>query len=232
MRPFWMPILLCVGLFAVAVGFAASWRGFDPKHVVVLGNHRVTRHEILARAAVAPQVSIWFQSTGAIARRIEAIPYVAAASVRRAPPASIRIAVSERVPFAVVRSGAAAAVVDRSLRVLEPGTGEGSRPVLVLDPGLELVPGSYVRRPAAIELRDAYEAIAARRIAAVELRLDRFGGLVVTMRSGLRLLLGGESDLDRKLALADAILAQVVTRQARVAAIDLRAPSSPVLVYR
>jgi len=48
----------------------------------------------------------------------------------------------------------------------------------------------------------------------------------------LRLLFGSETDLSRKLTLADAILSQLVSRQRRVAAIDLRAPSAPVLVYR
>ena len=65
------------------------------------------------------------------------------------------------------------------------------------------------------------------------LALDRFGGLVVTMRDGrTRCFLAAQNDLGEKLTLADAILKQVVGRQRRVAAIDLRAPAAPVLVYR
>ena len=52
------------------------------------------------------------------------------------------------------------------------------------------------------------------------------------MRNGLRLLLGSEKDLAQKLALVDPILSQVVGKQRRVAAIDLRAPATPVIVYR
>jgi hypothetical protein len=66
----------------------------------------------------------------------------------------------------------------------------------------------------------------------VELALDRYGGLVVTVHGGLRLMLGDQSDMERKLTLAGEILKQIVTRRGRVAAIDLRAPSAPVLVYR
>ena len=84
----------------------------------------------------------------------------------------------------------------------------------------------------AIELSDCYTAIAGRRIDPRELGFDRFGGLVVTLRGGLRLLLGADNDLGPKLTLADAILSQVVGRQRRVAAIDLRAPAAPVVVYR
>ena len=86
---------------------AATWPGFDPGEIAVSGNHRVTRGRNPGRAPrVAPNVSIWFQNIGAIASRIEAIPYIATVYVHRALPASIRIVVVERVPFAVLRSGA------------------------------------------------------------------------------------------------------------------------------
>ncbi len=48
----------------------------------------------------------------------------------------------------------------------------------------------------------------------------------------MRVLIGQESDLGQKLTLVDAILAQVVRGQRRVAAIDVRAPAAPVVVYR
>ena len=101
-----------------------------------------------------------------------------------------------------------------------------------MESGADLTPGEYLRDARRNRLRDAYEAIAARRIIPLELHFDRYGGLVVTIQGGLRLLLGSENDLAEKLTLADAILAQVVGRQRRVAAIDLRAPAAPVLVYR
>ncbi len=81
-----------------------------------------------------------------------------------------------------------------------------------------------------IELRDACEAMSARRITPRALAFDRYGGLVVTLRDGLRVLFGQESDLGEKVTLVDAILAQVVHGQRRVAAIDVRAPAAPVVV--
>lgn len=232
MRPFWVPIGLLCMLAIAGLVFAATWPAFDPKAIVVSGNHRVTRHEILARAAIPARVTIWLQNTGSIERRIDAIPYIATATVHRALPASIRIDVVERSQFAVVQSGANAAVVDHALRVLEPATAAEGLPVLLLDPGLSLPSGSYVRAPGALELRDAYDMIAGKQILPMALGLDRFGGLVATMPTGIKLLLGGTKDLDRKLTLANAILAQVVRGERRVAAVDLRAPAAPVLVYR
>ena len=136
-RRFWMPIALGTAVVLILLAVAATWPGFYPDQVAVSGNQRVTRSEILAAAAVAPNISIWFQNAGAMARRIEAIPYIETTHVHRALPASIRIVVVERVPFAVLRSGPSAAVVDRSLRVLEPATGADPLPILDLEPGLK-----------------------------------------------------------------------------------------------
>jgi cell division septal protein FtsQ len=231
-RPFWVPLVLVAAVVVAALGVAATWPGFDPKRIVVIGNHRVTRAEILSRAAIPRRLNIWLQNTGAMRKRIEAIPYVETAAVHRIPPSEIRIVVRERVPFAVLQSGGNAALVDRSLRVLEPATGDEPYPVLAIAAGLVFVPGEFVHQPEAAELREAFETVSARQIVPVGMEFDRFGGLVVTLRSGLRLLLGSQNDLGQKITLADAIIDQIVTGQRRVAAIDLRAPGAPVLVYR
>ncbi len=227
-----MLIAVCAVLVLVALGLAASWPGFDPKSVAVTGNERVARSEILDRAAVASDQSMWFQSLGAMRARIETIPYVASATVRRLPPASIVIVVSERTPFAVVRSGDEAVVVDRGLRVLQAATGEENLPVFSVKPGVTLIPGEFLTQDGIVTLRDDYEAMIVAHVSPRELALDRFGGLVATVRGGIRVLLGDENDLAKKLALVDPILSQVVSNQRQVAAIDLRAPAAPVIVYR
>ena len=232
-RPFWMPIALCSIAIVVGLAVAATWPGFAAKTVVVSGNVRVSRGEVLMRARITPHVTIWLQNTAAIAKRIETIPYVDVARVRPIPPSTIRIVLSERTPFAVLRSGDDAVLVDHALRVLEPASGTTLYPVLILEAGVPLEPGEFVRLPSALAMRDAYEKIGDRDIVPVSLQYDRFGGLVVTVRGGLRLLLGAPSDLSQKLTLADAIISQVLTTpRRRVTAIDLRAPSAPVLVYR
>lgn len=227
-----MLIGLCTLLVLIALALAASWPGFDPKTVAVTGNERVARREILDRAAIAGDQSMWLQGLGAIARRIEAIPYIATATVRRLPPASIVIVVSERVPFAVVRSGDDAAIVDRDLRVLQAATGAENLPLFVVKPGLGLTPGTFLTQSAIVALRDDYDAMIAAHVSPRELQVDRFGGLVATVRDGIRVLLGDDKDFGKKLALVEPILSQVVNDQRAVAAIDLRAPAAPVIVYR
>ena len=142
------------------------------------------------------------------------------------------ISVSERTPFAVVRSDERAVLVDRDLRVLQPAPDDSTLPEFVLKPGVVLEPGRFLTEPAAVALRDDYAAMIAARVVPLQLTFDQFGGLVAVVRGGVRILLGDDADLSKKLALVDPILAQVVRKQRRIAAVDLRAPATPVLVFK
>ena len=185
------------------------------------------------RAQISPNRNLWLQNPLAIAQRVERIPYIDRARVHRILPAYVVIEVSERVPFALVRDTDATALVDHDLRVLEnPLRKPVQLPFLVVRGYLNLEPGAFVNAPSVVALRDGYDAMVAANVVPTALALDQFGGLVATVRGNIRVLLGDDDDLSKKLALIDPILAQIVRKQRRVAAIDLRAPSTPVLVYR
>lgn len=233
LRPFWVPIALALALVAGAAAFIVAWPGFDPAHVDVTGNRTVPRGDILARAAIAPHVNMWLQSPRAIARRIEALPYVRSAHVFRIPPSTVVVAVNERTPFAVVRSGAQSVLVDRDLRELALDPADSALPQFALRrPDADFEVGGFLADPSAIAMRDDYDAMIAAHVVPVRLSFDRFGGLVATVRGGVRILLGNDDDLSKKLSLVDPILAQVVRKQRHVAAVDLRAPGTPVVVFK
>lgn len=231
LRPFWILFVLGIAVVAVAIGFAVTWPGFRPSALAIYGNAIVPRGEIAARAGILWNVNVWLQNPGAIARRVEAIPDVKTASVHRLPPATIRIDVTERAPFAVVRSGADGVVVDRDLRVLAPVRDVPSL-VFALPKTLLPAPGTFLTDPAALALRDDYDAMTAAHVVPVELSLDKYGGLIADLRGGIRVLLGDDGDLSKKLPLVDPILTQVIAKQRRVAQIDLREPGTPVVSYR
>jgi cell division septal protein FtsQ len=233
-RPFWILIALAALLSLSALAFAALWPGFDPSVVSVAGNRQVSTAEILQRAQIAPDRSIWLMNTRAIAARVRAIPYVSSVSVHRLPPASVAIAVSERVPFAILQTGGQSAVVDRDLRVLSlPGV-PPPLPVLALKtkPKAALSAGDFVTGGDARALRDAYEMLASKGVVPATLALDRYGEIVAELPGGLRVLLGEPDGLEQKVTLTKAILAQVIGSRRSVSSIDLRAPSTPVIVYR
>ena len=232
LRPFWLPLSLLAVAAACAGAFLVAWPGFAPQRVSVTGNRLVSSSEIARRAHVEANVNMWLQNTGAMAARVAAIPYVARVHVYRVPPATVLIAVRERAPFAVVRSGDDAAIVDRDLRVLVPATGTETLPAFVLQRYLALETGSFLNDGSLKTLRDDYEAMIAAHVVPLELTFDRFGGLVATMRGGVKILFGSEEDFDKKLALVNPVLSQLVRDRRRVEAVDLRAPSTPVLVFR
>lgn len=232
LRPFWIPLSL-VGILAVAaVTFAIVYPGFNPKHVIAAGNRVVPSSDIVRAAGVNMNVNMWFQNGRAIAKRVEAIPYVDVARVHRYPPATVVISVTERVPYAVVVSDARSVLIDRHLRVLAPEYDATTLPQLTLPPGVALDPGTFVTRHDLNAMATDYDAMIAAHIVPLQLEYDRLGGLVATMRGGVKILLGDDEDLSKKLALVDPILAQVVRKERRVSEVDLRAPGTPVVVYR
>lgn len=231
-RPFWIMILFA-GLLSVAAGaFLTMWSGFDPSQVAVTGNRRVPSSEILRVADIPRNQSIWLDDTRAIAARIRAIPFVGTVSIHRLPPASFTIAVSERVPFATLTSDGQSAVVDRALRVLSPAPGGDPLPSFVLSLHRSLTPGAFVTAREAVILRDVYTTMLSNGLTPATLSFDPYGDVIATIAGGPRLLLGEPNDLGRKVRLINAILAQVVRRQLSVSAVDVRAPSTPVVVYR
>ena len=232
LKPFWILIVFAIVAMLAVAAFAVAWPGFAPKKIVVSGNRIVARAEIVDRAHVSMVENMWLQDARAIAARVETIPYVAQATVHRKPPSTIGIWITERMPFAIVQSGDRAALVDRDLRVLGPVLPAWSGLVrFLIDPGVELTPGRFLIAQSALDVRDGYDALVSARLTPDLLELDRYGGLVVTMRDGVVIELGDNTDMSRKLALIGPILDQVAAKDHRVAEIDLRAPNTPVVRY-
>ncbi|HEY1428210.1 MAG TPA: FtsQ-type POTRA domain-containing protein [Candidatus Tumulicola sp.] len=231
-RPFWIPLSLAGIVLVAAVTFAVLWPGFDPKHVVASGNRVVSSSDIVKAAQVNMNVNMWLQNNRAIARRVEAIPYIDVARVHRFPPSTVVVAVTERVPYAIVVSDGQPVVVDRHLRVLAPQYDAVALPTFTLPPGVDLTPGTFIARRDAISLANDYDAMIAGHVVPIELHYDKFGGLVATVRGDIQILLGDDADLAKKLPLVDPILAQDVRKERRVSEVDLRAPGTPVVVYR
>lgn len=232
LRPYRILIALGAVALAGAVAFVVTWPGFAPKAVTVSGNRVVPSAEIVARARVSGHVNLWLQDPGAIARRVETIPYVGVANVRRVPPSTVAIFVKEREPFAVAAFGNVRVFVDRDLRVLGPATSASTLPVFVFARTPEPESGAFLTGIAQAAMRDDYAALAADHVFARELSYDRFGGLVATLQQGIVVLFGEDTDLPKKFALVDPILAQAQQGGRRLATVDVRAPNTPVVTYK
>ena len=233
LRPFWVLVLLLFAVATLGAYFFATWPALRPHAIVVEGNHVVPKDAILNAARIDSQTNVWLQNTRAMKKRIEAIPYVDAASVHRRPPATFVIGVTERVPFARLVTSAGTVIVDRDLRALQEAQATfDALPAFLERTAPEPRLGTSLTQSPIVALRDDEEALANAHIEATSLEHDKFGDLVVTLHDGVRVLFGDESDLAKKIPLVEPILTQVGRSGRSISAIDLRAPKTPVVVYK
>ncbi len=220
-RPYWVLIAIVLALLVVGGYLFSLSHTFYPHTIDVSGNRVVSKDAILEAAQIGLNRNIWLQNTAAMTERIEAIPFIDTAAVRRHFPGAISVAVTERTPFAVLDAGATRELVDRTLRVLRPaGPDDTMLPVLVTANGQDMQ-----------TLADAEEAAERAHLDPALLDYDKYGDVEMTLRGGIRVLFGDPATVPQKVSLVQPILTKVERGNRRIAAIDLRAMTTPVVEY-
>jgi cell division protein FtsQ len=165
----------------------------------------------------------------AAAVRVERLPWVADATVRRRWPNTIVIDVRERAPVASVPAdGGGWALVDRTGRVLAPvAEVPADRPVLEGVPPVG-EPGTDVAAPLRAPLAVARALTPAMRLYVAAVARAEDGGLQLRLRSDGVVRLGDGEALTAKVVAAETVLAHVGDPSV-VASLDVRVPESPVL---
>ncbi|MEK6726080.1 MAG: FtsQ-type POTRA domain-containing protein [Deltaproteobacteria bacterium] len=101
-------ILLAILALAVAVRY--SYRAiqttsyFNLQEIVVTGEKRVKREEIISLSGVRTGGNILTMDLRRLAERIESQPWIETANVRRVLPRGLSIEVKEREPFAILKT--------------------------------------------------------------------------------------------------------------------------------
>lgn len=230
LRPFWFLMLIVALLLGAGAYYGESWSGFQAKTVGVSGNKAVTAEEIRSRAQISLHDNIWLQNMHAAAARIRAIPYIGEVWIHRSLPAKVQIVVTERKPAAEIESNGEAVLADDTLRVLQPADSNAGLPVIV-SPVAPPAPGSAIKDDSTRKLYEDAVRLAQAHVIVQRVQFDKYGDLVADMHGGVKLLLGDDSDLTEKSRLVAPILSQVASSGRRIAAIDLRAPKTPVVRF-
>jgi cell division protein FtsQ len=215
--------LVLLGLATAAVGAAFSPL-LDIDRVRVVGMHGDAARAAEVRAAADAEAGspLLFADTGAIEERVEALPWVADASVARHFPGTITVSVSPRDPVAwAAGADGTARVVDRSGRVVAT--------VPTPPAGLPQLLGADPAAPA-----DTVAPIAARVAGAVpaDIRASVVGVVVDHDQAVLRLVFGTEVRLGAprgvpaKARAAAAVLTSLTLGMPSY--VDVRVPSAPV----
>jgi cell division protein FtsQ len=98
---------------------AAEAAGLGLRQVTLTGYHFAADADIYAALDLDSARTLLSFDAGAAQARVEALPWIARASIERVVPDGIEVRVTERVPFAVWRSGAQSWLIDRAGRKLQ-----------------------------------------------------------------------------------------------------------------
>lgn len=219
-----------LALLAAAAGAYVGARQssvFDVRAIEVAGASPAVAREVRAALADANGRSLLALDLDGLEASAEAVPSVAAATLDRAFPSTLRVEIVPERPVAVLRQGASSWLVAAGGRVVAP-LARGGRPAL---------PRIWLTRDVEVELGRtltggslaAVEAVAplarrplGSRVASVR---STDAELTLVLRSGLELRLGDGSDLALKLAVARAILPALAGSRGYL---DVSVPERPV----
>jgi cell division protein FtsQ len=222
-------VLAVVGtLTALAAAYALTQSPvLDVDHVRVTGGEHTDAAAVTLTSGVGRGAAMISLDTGAVARRVEELPWVRTARVERRWPGTVRITITERTPTAILPvDDTHIALVDAAGRVLS-----------VVDTRTEVPPGlptlEGVRgEPAAGDTlnsraRDALAVAQAAREALPGTLTEISTDLDATLISGGRVRFGSADDLDDKIVAVETVLTDVDV--ACLDVLDVRVPRSPVL---
>lgn len=232
LRSLWIFIVVLVCAAAYAGYSLATSPAFQPKDIRVSGNVHVSADDVRKRAAIAFDRNIWLMNKGAAQRRIEALPWVRVATIHRTLPNVVNVVVEERKPVACVQSSGNRYLVDGAAHVLELGCAQDDVPALAW-PALEPQRPGAVLDAALLQRMLADGAILhTNHLVPLRIGFDRFDGLEAELAGGLVVRFGDDRTLAEKAALVAPILRAYAGRVQTLAAIDLRAPATPVVELR
>ncbi len=223
--------LAVVGIVvAVVAAGALALRSplFDVDRVVVSGADHTGAEAVAAAAGIAKHHPMLDVDTAGARRRVLALPWVASVRVTKDWPGTVRVAVTERVPVAVLPAAPGQfAVVDRDGRVLEldPAPPAGLAALAGVPPpgaaGTTVDPAAAALLPVAAALPPAL----ASQVTELAPSAD---GVQLRLGGGELVQLGPvDGDVGPKLLALLTVVDQVDL--AHVCTIDLRVPSAPTL---
>jgi cell division protein FtsQ len=206
-------------------------------HVNVTGERHTSRQAVLRATGLDRHPLMVDVDTGRLVRRLDALPWVARATVARNWPSTVGISLQERVPAAVVSTANGDwAVTDAVGRVLARSTGAPSPPPALGTPlptlrGVTQLPslGSTLPAPSGPALRvlTALHRPLVGQVSSVDVLPD--GEVALTLMPGVVVQLGDGEQLQQKLTATQALLSQV--RPASLRTIDVRVPEAPALTH-
>jgi cell division protein FtsQ len=218
--------MLTAGAVAVLVAglvFLSRTSLLDARRIEVTGADHVHRADLVRIAGVTKDTNVLWFDDGAAERRLEAEPWIANADVSASFPLTIRIAVTERTPVAVM-GGADGSLIAGDGTAL--GASSDARGLPRIDLGT--VTTAEGRAPTPVGAARALGAMPAglrSRVTRVSVLLD--GTLELRLEGGTRIRFGSPDDTARKVEAIRRVLAWVDEEGNAIRTLSVVAPSAP-----
>jgi cell division protein FtsQ len=233
-RLVWVAALAVVLVVAGGGWTLLHSRWFSAQAVTVQGVHPHTPDAVIeAAAGLNRHPALVSVDPGAMARRVEALPFIARASVRRHWPDGVTVTVTERIPaLAMAGPKASWSVLDGAGRTLAVTTTAPAGLVTVVvhtRTGVLAPPpvGHALPSTATMVLTVGRTLPRAFSAQVTSLAVAPDGTLSLTLNSGITVLLGTDADLAAKYEDVAAIIAHGSLQGAKV--IDVSVPQSPTV---
>ncbi|MEX0851801.1 MAG: cell division protein FtsQ/DivIB [Bauldia sp.] len=128
--------ILLGGHGLTVVSALTAWSGLAVDQVRITGQSETSEVDVLDRLAIGDLASLLTFDVDAARARVEGLPWVKQATLKKLYPDTLEVAVSERVPFAVWQSGTELWLVDETGKVITGAIGERYAHLpLVVGPG-------------------------------------------------------------------------------------------------
>lgn len=219
-----------LGLLAGVWALAHS-RLFSARVVTVVGSVHTPVAEIESVAGLSNHPPMLDVDPGAITARLDALPWVARATVTRHWPDAVTVTLVERRPVAVVALSATTparwAEVDRTGRVLADVVSRPAGLVLLVPPAPPGAPGSVLAASDLPALRVASTLPRAFSAQVTEVTVGAGGQVQLAMSSPISVIIGDSNHLSEKYEDVAAALAGAKLAAGDV--IDVAAPGSPTI---
>ena len=222
-------LLILAGFFFAALlawGISRSPL-LDVDHVRITGTVHTTPADIKAAARIHNGLAMLDVDSGAAAARLRAIPWILRAHVERHWPATVTIAVVERVSVAAVPAKTGIGVVDRTGRVVatQSAAPTGLPVLLGLPPAGPASTRIGGRAADLLAVAQAMPPQVAQRVAGIA---AADGGQVeLRLKPSGIVRLGPPDQLAQKMLATQTVLTQVDLT--RLAVLDVRVPASPAI---
>lgn len=102
------------------IGYVTAWSGLAIEQVRISGQSETSEVEVLDRLGLADHASIVTLDLAEARERIETLPWVEHATLRKVYPDGLTIKIEEKKPFALWQRGPVTTIIDENGKVIAP----------------------------------------------------------------------------------------------------------------